>query len=313
MSVVASLAPTPVAHYTQRAVAETLGLPLLTLRNWERHHTVLTAPHTDDGERRYSDYDLRALQWLKAQVDAGATIRQAARQLAQLREAGLDPALAAEAASRPASIPNLAHEALSAFIHLDEARALQAFRLAFSIYPLDVVLTEIVQPTLVEIGERWRRGEAPIAIEHFATQFCLRYLMSWLALAEPPSHPGRIVAACAPGERHEIGLLMLVVMLRWRGWEVQYLGPDLSLDRLDEILLPRPPRLLLLTATRPESADTLSGLPKLLRRLPAPRPKLVFGGQAFSAQRAKALAGIYLHGRPSEIVQTIEDLMEKKS
>jgi MerR family transcriptional regulator, light-induced transcriptional regulator len=36
-----------------------------------------------------------------------------------------------------------------------------------------------------------------------------------------------IVAACAPGEMHQIGLLMLVVMLRWRGWDVKYLGPDL--------------------------------------------------------------------------------------
>jgi methanogenic corrinoid protein MtbC1 len=34
------------------------------------------------------------------------------------------------------------------------------------------------------------------------------------------------VLACAPGERHEIGLLMLAVMLRSEGWQVAYLGAD---------------------------------------------------------------------------------------
>jgi methanogenic corrinoid protein MtbC1 len=34
------------------------------------------------------------------------------------------------------------------------------------------------------------------------------------------------VLACAPGERHEIGLLMLAVLLRSDGWQVAYLGAD---------------------------------------------------------------------------------------
>ena len=37
---------------------------------------------------------------------------------------------------------------------------------------------------------------------------------------------GSAVLACAPGERHEIGLLMLAVLLRSDGWQVAYLGAD---------------------------------------------------------------------------------------
>jgi methanogenic corrinoid protein MtbC1 len=34
------------------------------------------------------------------------------------------------------------------------------------------------------------------------------------------------VLTCAPGERHEIGLLMLAILLRADGWQVSYLGAD---------------------------------------------------------------------------------------
>jgi methanogenic corrinoid protein MtbC1 len=41
---------------------------------------------------------------------------------------------------------------------------------------------------------------------------------------------GLAVLACAPGERHEIGLLMLAVLLRADGWQVAYLGADTPVD-----------------------------------------------------------------------------------
>jgi methanogenic corrinoid protein MtbC1 len=37
---------------------------------------------------------------------------------------------------------------------------------------------------------------------------------------------GRVVLACAPGERHELGLLMVALLLRGDGWAVDYLGAE---------------------------------------------------------------------------------------
>ena len=46
-------------------------------------------------------------------------------------------------------------------------------------------------------------------------------------LADPRADVrGTAVLACAPGEQHEIGLLMLAVLLRADGWQVAYLGAD---------------------------------------------------------------------------------------
>ncbi len=80
-----------------------------------------------------------------------------------------------------------------------------------------------------------------------------------------------------------MGLLMLVVMLRWRGWDVKYLGADLSLERLEEALGPLRPTLLMFSANRPETAAELARLPAVLAGFPDPKPLVVVGGQAFTA------------------------------
>ena len=41
---------------------------------------------------------------------------------------------------------------------------------------------------------------------------------------------GTAVLACAPGEHHDLGLLMLAVALRADGWRVEYLGADTPVE-----------------------------------------------------------------------------------
>ena len=107
-----------------------------------------------------------------------------------------------------------------------------------------------------------------------------------------------------------VGLLMLVVMLRWRGWNVKYLGPDLPLERLEEALEPLQPLALMFSANRTETASKLAELSDIIKKFPAPHPKIILGGQAFQQVRLpEQLHGIYLNGSPNEIVQQIEELL----
>jgi len=299
--------------YNVKAVSHLVGISPVTLRAWERRYGLPSPQRGSQGYRLYSEYDIRTLRWLKAQTETGMSISRAARYLADLRSAGNDPAVTLRreaAAEQPASPPNLADRCVQAWMVLDESLAAETLRLAFSLYPIDRVLLEVVNPALVDVGERWHRGELPVAVEHFATQFCLRHLQSMFAAAGVPSRPGLIVAACAPGEHHEIGLLMLVVMLRWRGWDVRYLGPNLMLERLDEAIGALRPRLLLFTATRPEAAAGLAALPEIIRRFPAPQPRVVVGGQAIDHQSTLLPADwIHLNAAPGAMVGSVEELM----
>ena len=308
---------TRVPVYNIKAVSRLVGLLPVTLRAWERRYGLPSPHRGEQGYRLYSEHDLRTLRWLKQQIDSGLSISRAVDYLHDLRNTGQDPAefsqsaVSTSAEAPPASVAHLSNELLSSLVNFNEKGSADIMRRAFALYSVDTVLTEIVQPVLVEIGEAWHRGDLPIATEHYATQYVMQNLMSMLAASAPPVQPGAIVAACAPGEMHQIGILMLVVMLRWRGWDVKYLGPDLKLDRLEEALRPIRPRMLLFTATRVESAQELLQISQILHNFPDPQPLVVLGGQGFAdGLLPDQIPAVFLNARPSEIVEKIEELLQ---
>ncbi len=302
-----------VAKYNVKAIAQLVGLSAVTLRAWERRYGLPSPQRGAQNYRLYSEYDVRTLRWLKDQVEGGMAIGRAAQYLAELRQAGMDPAEIARPAltGKQAQSPALlAQRCVQAFVAFDEVQASEVLRLAFSLYPLDQVLTDVLSPALVELGEGWHREEVPIAVEHFAVQFSLRQLNVLLSASAPPHRQGVIVAACAPHEQHEIGLLIVVSMLRWRGWDVRYLGPNLPLDQLQTAIAALRPRLLLFSASTPETAFNLATLPAVLAAWPGPRPRVVIGGHAVAAvaEQFEDFA-VCLDGLPQDMVSMVETLM----
>jgi hypothetical protein len=82
---------------------------------------------------------------------------------------------------------------------------------------------------MTEIGAAWKRGELEIRYEHFATA-CLRGLLHEL---RQPFDQARAANASSratlPGDTHDLGLLMVSLMLAVRGRRVLYMGADLPL------------------------------------------------------------------------------------
>jgi DNA-binding transcriptional MerR regulator len=305
--------PDRAAKYSVKAIAQLVGLSAVTLRAWERRYGLPSPQRGVQNYRLYSDYDVRTLRWLKNQVEGGMAISRAAQYLSELRQAGMDPAEADRTvvtAKQVQSPANLAQRLVQAFMAFDEGQAGDVLRFAFSIYPLDQVLIDVLGPALVELGEGWHRGEVSIAVEHFGVHFSLRQINAMLASSAPAHRPGLILAACAPREQHEFGLLILIAMLRWRGWDVRYLGQNLPLDQVQIAIGQLRPRLLLFSASTPETAHALSTLPELLDSCPPPRPRIVIGGRSVAAvaEQFRNFA-VCLDGPAHDMVGMVESLM----
>jgi methanogenic corrinoid protein MtbC1 len=299
--------------YNIKAVSRLIGLLPVTLRAWERRYGVPVPHRGNQGYRLYSDYEVRVLKWLKSQSDSGLSISRAVDYLNELRLAGKDPAAQDEAANPitpPVSLQFLEVEFSSAIRRLDEQTADDILTRAFLTYPIDRVLVEIMQTTLVNIGDAWQKGELPIATEHFASQVCIQQLHNLIHSMPAPSRPGLIVAACAPKELHQIGLLMVVTLLRMRGWDVRYLGPDLDLERVEVSLSRAYPDVFLISATRIQTAHELDSLTNVIAKFPEPQPLIVLGGQAFTdSQLPENIPAIYLRGNAAESANRIDEIM----
>ncbi|GAB4581550.1 MAG: cobalamin-dependent protein [Anaerolineales bacterium] len=299
-----------------KSVSEKTGIAPVTLRAWERRYNFPVPQRTETGYRLYSEHDIASLNWLKLQTENGLSIGQAIKLLNGLLDTGENPLVHQIHEHTLLETPHQSIEQIQpalvkALIDLDEDKANQIMRTSFSIYPLETILLEIIAPTMIEIGNRWHHGEISVATEHFASHHCRLHLMHALEATNDISKKGSIVAACAPQEWHELGILILVTILRLRGWHVTYLGANLSLEGLAQDLIRLKPQMVLFSATGKAAAEALISLAEVLDQLPDPKPIVGLGGQAFllNPSLTNKVPGTFIGPTANEAVQQIERML----
>ena len=187
------------------------------LRAWERRYRLLRPRRSQGGLRLYSLEDLERVRLMQHHLERGLAAAEAA----------------ALASAQPPAAPETPladgkDELANALAAFDEARAHELLDSLLAAATTDTVLTTVVIPYLHELGERWERGDASVAQEHFASAV-LRGRLLGLARGWGRGLGPRIVLACAPGEQHDLGLIAFGLALRARGWRIVYLGADTPL------------------------------------------------------------------------------------
>lgn len=147
---------------------------------------------------------------------------------------------------------------------------------------------EVVQPALVRVGQLWQEGRISIADEHIATSV----VQSVLA-AGYPSFPWvtdgpRGIISCVAGERHELGARIAADLLAQEGWTITYVGADLPVDALVELVVREAPVFVGLSVALRERLPEVVDVIARLRRA-APTVKLIVGGRAIHGRERPAL------------------------
>jgi methanogenic corrinoid protein MtbC1 len=302
--------------YNIRSVVERTGIAAETIRAWERRYGYPDPYRSPNGYRLYTEDEIATLIWLKRQTESGMSIGQSIHLLEALRSRGQEPTLALDLlplSHAPAEDPvALRDELYSCLVSLHEGESVELLSRTFTGLPVRSALLQVIEPVLVRIGLAWHNGEIPVAIEHFASNLCRAHLIHAMESLSAPKRKGRIISACAPGELHEIGMLMVSFLLREAGWNVTYLGSDLSLERLHEALSELMPDLVLFSASSSESAGNLVDLTGVLNRMDDPRPLIGLGGKAFleNLSLANRIPGTLFGPKADDAVDQIEKILQ---
>lgn len=305
--------------FTIKAVCDQTGILPVTLRAWERRHEVLNPHRGDNRYRLYSERDIATLRWIKSRIDSGISISSAVAELRQLQKNGghleaapVIPFSQPKPAVPPVQPDEIAHKLYLALIKHDEAQASELLREAYAMYDLNTYMLGTMIPALVEIGEAWANGVIPVATEHFSSAFLRGNLLSIFQAFPARSNAPFILVGCAPTELHEIGSLMIALMLRSEGYRVEFLGPDLPLDDLLDYARYEHPAMVIMAATSQESAEAIDHLQDKLSKLKPP-PLLGFGGSAFNQQPdlIKKINGTFLGSSLDSAVSTVKNLLPK--
>jgi MerR family transcriptional regulator, light-induced transcriptional regulator len=259
-----------------------LGVSDHVLRAWESRYGLMRPVRSAGGFRLYSAADEGRIRRMQAYLAEGLSAAEAAA--AVLSEgggtrlddaapaveglpapAGPDPAGAALAVATVAELSAALRQALDEY---DEQAAQAVLDRLVSDLSVTAVLRDVVVPYLAELGDRWERGTASIAQEHFASNV-IRGRLAGLARGWGGGHGPRAVLACPPGEQHDLGLMIFGIVLNRSGWSVDYFGPSTPVEEVERVVDATHPDLVVLAATRPEILEPLrSQLAGLARRAP---------------------------------------------
>lgn len=235
------------------ALSRRTGVAPDTLRKWEQRYQILCPSRTAGGQRRYDERDVARVEWLCERLREGYRIGEAATLLG--REGAM-----------PARSPRDHLATILAAVDAAEDVGPLVDQ-AFALHGIDATLDRILRPLLAEIGRRWQLGTATVADEHRLSE-TIRSRLGHLLADAGGGVRGTAVLACAPGERHELGLMMLAIELRRDGWRVVYLGADTPFADALELAQRVSARLLGISVTvarapdartRPEGLEVVVG------------------------------------------------------
>ncbi|WP_425148127.1 MerR family transcriptional regulator [Deinococcus sp.] len=281
----ASPSPSTTALYTAHEVELRSGIPATTLRQWERRYGFPAPARSAGGYRMYSPLDLACLAFIRARQDEGVPVSRAVDLMrAHLSAPFEPPAFAARTSAL-----------VQALILPDHAEATRLLAQAHAELGTEEVMFSLMQPALMQLGVLWERGEITVAHEHLASAYLRSRVSHLLEAAGQNVFGPAVVAACGPGEFHEIGLMMLAVVLRRRGVRVHYLGANTPLADIALYARHVQAEALLISLNTHASLDAFQGEQHELAELKVP---LYLGGAMLNEVPGLApeLGATYLGG-----------------
>jgi methanogenic corrinoid protein MtbC1/DNA-binding XRE family transcriptional regulator len=148
---------------------------------------------------------------------------------------------------------------------------------------------DVLEPALKEVGRLWAHGELSVAEEHVISQATERIMSRVYSLEGTPREATGEAVCCVlavSSEQHLIGPRMVSDFLRLDGWNVQFLGGNLGIGHLLEVLAARPVNLLAISVTSAGNVAEAADLIATVREKDFLRAtRVIVGGQAFHSRR----------------------------
>lgn len=299
------IAPDPTAdaqapRYSIGVCARLSGVPLETVRIWERRYDILRPGRTEGGHRLYSDDDVSLLRAVKVLVDGGMRPSEVFR----LGKDGIfATARQRSQGAPPPSWTDTIDATIDAAVALDETRVAALLDGPLVTRGHDEVVDGLWLPVLARVGELWERGQLSVATEHFVHQLVAGRVQAALRATLSSTSGPTALCACVPGDRHEVGLFAAALALKKAGFVVVVLGGDLPVVDLARSVGQLKPALIVLAATAELSQEAQNDLPRALSQAPMASIPLLLGGPA-----ALAL-GLRL-SRPHQVVSSVAQVVE---
>jgi DNA-binding transcriptional MerR regulator/methylmalonyl-CoA mutase cobalamin-binding subunit len=275
------------------AVSRLLGIPVPTIRSWERRYEFPAPPRTDGRHRRYGSVELEQLRALRDLASKGHSTKDAVALVRGTAPSGSQDGSPTE-------------KVLDAVLALDGDLLRAELDAATERLGVEAGIQRVILPAMREIGSRWREGRCDVGREHLATEVVRSWLSRQAFLAPHAFRPRPIVLASGPQDLHTLGLEAFSVILARRGWACRVLGARTPPDALVATVRSVDAVAAVVTAQRTATRRSAVGSIEAAHGLPGVRA--FYAGDAFASRAARRdVDGIYLGEDLVEAAVIIEE------
>lgn len=271
--------------YNINSVIRETGIKEDTLRAWERRYDLPKPDRSKGGHRLFSEFDIETIKWLLERQSEGMRISQAVELWRQkesesgftpLQQFGMDQASIDKTTN---SLEKIKTDWLRACLLFDEEESDSILRQAFARFPVEDVCLLVLQAGLADMGMLWYTGNASVQQEHFASEVATRQVQSLIFAAPRPIRSETVLIGSAQGESHVFSLLLITLLLKYRGWNVIYLGASVPYHRLKETISSTKPDLVIGASFQLSTTTELFEFGRLVEEL---KVRFAYGGRIFN-------------------------------
>ncbi|MBD0289107.1 MAG: MerR family transcriptional regulator, partial [Flavisolibacter sp.] len=219
-------------YFTIRDIENLCGIKAHTLRIWEQRYTFFSPQRKSSKHRIYDNEDLKQLLRISFLYHNGWKIS---------RIAALSPEEilneVQKLSLKPVNKETYVLQLLESALEFDEPAFIQLLDKLIEQLGFETCITEICYPYLQRIGQLWVTDHVVPAQEHFSS-----YLIQHKIIAEtdklPPatSESDTILLFTPQDEHHELPLLYIHYLLRKNGWQTIYMGANVRIAQIKQIV-----------------------------------------------------------------------------
>jgi len=215
--------------YPIRTVSELTGVNSITLRAWETRYGLIEPIRKESGHRMYRQSDINRVNEIVGLTARGIRVGQVKEFLDSKKpERNLIKDVNPNQNRWQIGIDQM----LGAVIQFDEDQLEEVYNEFVSLHSMDTVTVNLIEPLLVELGDRWARQQGTIAEEHFFGCYLRNKIGARFHHRTRPSLGPKLILACLPNEHHEIGLLMFALAANNFGYRPIVLGANMPIDEI---------------------------------------------------------------------------------
>ena len=255
------------------AVSRATGIPVNTLRTWERRYNFPVAQRSEGGQRIYPPTVVPHLNLINQALQQGFRPKQ----VMSISFEGLRDLLGKNTPPKPSEKDEV-DQWVDAARRLDGSYLDNCFHTSVSQLGVQSFLINKVSPFLRALGEAWMNGKIQIFHEHFASERLHDFLTTiWRPLSDRSRGPS-VICAALPGENHLLGLHMAATIVALYGFRIIFLGPKTPLKDLIACSWQSDAKAILISISSTSNQEIMKNMAvELIASLP--NSQIVLGGQ----------------------------------